>query len=145
MQPLKSGSSCQQRPWFFPVILRLPDTLKETMPAAQSRAIEKLHLMRFYNVLSKGDIIEFKAHLWSVLGFHHRPLVKGLPGQDQCPVIVTEYIGAAAEWITLVGTKVGIPTSLATHWFEWINSEVAIPTCLSRLVNRIYERCKIAP
>ena len=32
---------------FFPVILRLPDTLKETMPAAQSRAIEKLHLMRF--------------------------------------------------------------------------------------------------
>ena len=82
---------------FFPVILRLPDTLKETMPAAQFRAIEKLHSMHFYNVPSKGDIIEFKAHLWSVLGFHHRPLVKGLPGQDQCPVIVTEYIGAAAE------------------------------------------------
>lgn len=82
---------------FFPVSFRLPDTLKETMPAAQFRAIEKLHLMRFYNVPSKGDIIEFKAHLWSVLGFHHRPLVKGSPGQDQCPVIVTEYLGAATE------------------------------------------------
>ena len=82
---------------FFPVILRLPDTLKETMPAAQSRAIEKRHVMRFYNVPSKGDIIEFKGHAWGVVGLYHLPLVKGSPGQDKCPEIITEYIGAAAE------------------------------------------------
>ena len=53
---------------FFPVIRRLPDILKETMPAAQSRAIEKRYVMRFYNVSSKGDIIEFKGHAWGVVG-----------------------------------------------------------------------------
>jgi hypothetical protein len=80
---------------FFPVILRLPDSLKETMPASQSRAIEKRHVMRFYNVPSKGDIIEFKGHAWGVIGLYHLPLVKGSPGQDKCPEVITEFIGAA--------------------------------------------------
>ena len=82
---------------FFPVILRLPDTLKETIPAAQSRAIEKRYVMRFYNVPSKGGIIEFKGHAWGVVGLYHLPLIKGSPGQDKCPEVITEYIGAAAE------------------------------------------------
>ena len=97
MQPPQERVIVSATTLFFPVIRRLPDTLKKTMPAAQSRAIEKRYVMRFYNAPSKGDIIEFKAHVWSVLGFHHRPLVKGSPGQDQCPVIVTEYLGVAAE------------------------------------------------
>ena len=78
---------------FFPVIRRLSDTLKETMPAAQSRAIEKRYVMRFYNVPSKGDIIEFKGHAWGVVGIYHLPLIKGSPGQDKCPEIITEFIG----------------------------------------------------
>jgi hypothetical protein len=80
---------------FFPVILRLPDEVKEAMPASQSRAIDRRHVMRFYNVPSKGDIIEFKGHAWGVVGLYHLPLVKGSPGQDKCPEVITQYIGAA--------------------------------------------------
>lgn len=78
---------------FFPVILRLPDTVKDTMTAPQSRAIDRRHVMRFYNVPSKGDLIEFKGYVWGVVGFYHAPLVKGSPGQDKCPEIITEYVG----------------------------------------------------
>ena len=78
---------------FFPVILRLPESVKEKLPASQTRAIDRRHIMRFYNVPSKGDLIEFKGYVWGVVGFYHAPLVKGSPGQDKCPEIITEYIG----------------------------------------------------
>lgn len=78
---------------FFPVILRLPDEIKERLTAPQSRSIDRRHVMRFYNVPSKGDLIEFKGYVWGVVGFYHAPLVKGSPGQDKCPEIITEFIG----------------------------------------------------
>lgn len=80
---------------FYPVILKLPESVKETMPAKQSRAIERRPVMRFFNTPAKGDIIEFNGYAWGVLGLYHRPLVKGSPGQDKVPEVITEYIGVA--------------------------------------------------
>ena len=56
------------------------------------RAIDRIHIMRFYCDPSKGDIIEFKGYAWAVLGLVHTPLTKGSTGQDRAPQIRTEFI-----------------------------------------------------
>jgi hypothetical protein len=78
---------------FIPVRFELPESLKETMPARQARAIEGQLICRFYCPPMHGDIIEHRGHLWRVTGYHHKPLKKGSRGQDEIPVIHTEHIG----------------------------------------------------
>ena len=82
---------------FYPVILRLPDELKESMPATKFMAIDKRHVMRFFNVPSRDDLINFSGHIWRVLGMSHTPRLKGSPAQNHCPEIITQYIGAIKE------------------------------------------------
>ena len=76
---------------FYPVILRLPDEVKESMPASQSLYIAKRHVMRFFNVPSKGDFINFGGHVWCVIGLSHTPRVKGSSASDHVPEVITEY------------------------------------------------------
>ena len=77
---------------FYPVVLSLPDEVKDTLPISLSRTIDRIHIMRFYCDPSKGDIIEYKGFAWVVLGLVHTPLVKGSTGQDRAPQIRTEFI-----------------------------------------------------
>ena len=79
---------------FYPIVLRLPESVRESMPAAQSLYITKRHVMRFFNVPSKGDFINFGGHVWRVIGLSHTPRVKGSPASDHVPEVITEYFGA---------------------------------------------------
>ena len=56
------------------------------------RAIDRIHIMRFYCDPSKGDVIEFKGYAWALVGLFHRPSVKGSIGQDRAPQVRTEFI-----------------------------------------------------
>ena len=78
---------------FYPVIFRLPESVRESMPAAQSLYISKRHVMRFFNVPSKGDLINFGGQAWLVVGLVHTPRVKGSPAPDHVPEVLTEYFG----------------------------------------------------
>jgi len=82
---------------FYPVILRLPIELKESMAATKFRAIDKRHVMRFFNTPSRDDLINFSGHIWRVLGLSHTPRLKGSPAQNHCPEIITQYIGPIGE------------------------------------------------
>ena len=79
---------------FYPIVLRLPESVRESMPAAQSLYIAKRHVMRFFNVPSKGDFINFGGHVWRVIGLSHTPRVKGSSAQDHVPEVITDYLGA---------------------------------------------------
>ena len=82
----------------FPVRFDFPDELRETTPRAILKAIEGVRVLRFYTPPVSPDVIEFRGYLWKVSGrFHEDVKVKGSPQKDRMPIIITEYIGAAAE------------------------------------------------
>lgn len=83
--------------WFFPVKFALPEGLKESMPAAKSRAIEGTKILRFYTPPVPGDPIYWKGYLWEVIGRAHIPQMKGSPKKDICPTVLVQFAGEAIE------------------------------------------------
>ena len=82
----------------FPVRFEFPDEMRETTPRAVLKSIEGVRVLRFYTPPVSPDIIEFRGYLWKVSGrFHEDVKVKGSPQKDRMPIVITEYIGAAAE------------------------------------------------
>ena len=82
----------------FPVRFEFPDEMRETTPRAVLKSIEGVRVLRFYTPPVSPDIIEFRRYLWRVTGrFHENVKVKGSPQKDRMPIVITEYIGAAAE------------------------------------------------
>lgn len=84
------------KPIPFPVRFQLPDEVKETMPRTEVKAIEGNRILRFYMPPSKDDVIQFRGHLWAVIGRFHECQVKGSPKPDRLPTVLTNYIGAAS-------------------------------------------------
>jgi hypothetical protein len=83
----------QAKPLFFPVKFQLPDDVKEHFPAAETRKIEGQLTMRFYCQPIAGDTIEHGGLTWQVSHLAHRPQRKGSPKSDECPIVITEFIG----------------------------------------------------
>jgi hypothetical protein len=85
------------KPIPFPVRLILPEDTKETMPHALVKSIEGIRILRFYTPPSVADTIEFRGHIFQVIGLHHECQVKGSPRPDRLPTVMTQHIGAVAE------------------------------------------------
>jgi hypothetical protein len=83
------------KPIPFPVRLILPDEAKEAIPLALVKSIEGIRILRFYTPPSVGDTIEFRGHLFQVIGLHHECQVKGSRRADRLPTVMTQHIGAA--------------------------------------------------
>jgi hypothetical protein len=81
--------------WFFPVKFMLPDSVKETLPASKTRAIEGTMILRFYTPPVPGDPIYWKGFLWEVIGRAHMPQMKGSPKKDICPTVLVSFAGEA--------------------------------------------------
>ena len=81
-----------------PLLVRFefPDEARDTTPRSVLKAIEGDRILRFYTVPVSPDVIEFRGFLWKVLGrFHADVRVKGSPGKDKMPIVLTEFLGAA--------------------------------------------------
>ena len=85
------------KPLFFPVLFTLPEELREMNPASETRKIEGQFLMRFYCVPSPGDVITFGGYQWQVSHLNHSPQKKGSRHQDECPIVITEFIGTVEK------------------------------------------------
>ena len=82
----------------FPVRFDFPDDLRETTPRATVKAIEGVRVLRFYTPPVPLDIIEFRGHLWKVLGrFHEDVKVRCSPQKDRMAIVITEYFGVKSD------------------------------------------------
>jgi hypothetical protein len=88
------------KPIPFPVRLILPDEAKETMPLALVKSIDGNRILRFYTPPVKDDVIEFRGHLWAVIGRFHECQIKGSPKPDRLPTVLTQYLGRSEEEAT---------------------------------------------
>ena len=79
----------------FPVRFELPDEVKETMPRTEVKAIEGNRILRFYCPPVENDVIQFRSHLFAVIGRFHECQVKGSPKPDRLPTVLTRYLGIA--------------------------------------------------
>lgn len=81
------------KPLFFPVRFQLPNDAKERFPATETRKIESQLTMRFYCTPQISDRIIHNGITWKVVHLIHTPQRKGSPKSDECPIVVTEFIG----------------------------------------------------
>jgi hypothetical protein len=79
----------------FPVRFDLPEQMKEELPASVTRSYEGFFVMRFYCTPMANDTIEHGGLTWRVTHLAHSPQRKGSPKGDECPIVMTEFIGAA--------------------------------------------------
>jgi hypothetical protein len=83
------------KPLFFPVRFRLPEEMKEKISAATVRHYEGDLVFRFYCDPKAGDRITYKEMVWEVVRLDHTPQRRGSQKQDDCPIVITQFIGAA--------------------------------------------------
>lgn len=83
------------KPLFFPVKFQLPEHVKERFPASETRKFEGQLTMRFYCTPSTGDTINHAGLVWQVSHLAHSPQRKGSPKGDECPIVITEFVGEA--------------------------------------------------
>ena len=77
----------------FPVNFDIPEAVREAMPIGQLHRLMGVRLVRMYCIPHPGDTIEFRGHLWKVLGLHHEVRPTGSKMIDKLPIALTEYIG----------------------------------------------------
>jgi hypothetical protein len=84
------------KPLFFPVKFQLPDDVRERFPATETRKLEGQITMRFYCTPQIGDRIIHNGIVWQVAHLLHSPQRKGSPKGDECPIVMTEFVGEVA-------------------------------------------------
>lgn len=82
---------------FFPVRFQVPDFVKETVPAVQTRQYEGQIIMRFYTPPVPGVTLIHDGCRWSVVDIEHEIQPKGSRKGDFCPVVVAELVGRIEE------------------------------------------------
>lgn len=85
----------RSKPLFFPVKFELPEHVKESLPASVTRPYEGQFVMRFYCTPETGHTIEHGGLAWRVTHLAHKPQKKGSKAKDQCPIVMTEFVGEA--------------------------------------------------
>jgi hypothetical protein len=85
------------KPLFFPVKFELPEDMKEHLPASVTRPYEGYFVMRFYCQPMAGDTIEHGGLIWQVARLAHSPQRKGSPKGDECPIVITEFVGSLTQ------------------------------------------------
>ena len=78
----------------FPVQLDLPEEVRDKLPLGTVKQISGQRVLRFYCPPTVGHTIEFKGHVWGVIGLHHPLQVKGSTNPDKLPLVLTEYVGS---------------------------------------------------
>ena len=75
------------------VLFKFPEAVRESVPMKTIKAIEGVRILRFYTAPVPGDVIQFRGHLFSVIGRHHECQVRGSSRKDQMPIVITQYMG----------------------------------------------------
>jgi hypothetical protein len=94
---IETTTVIRANPLFFPVRFVLPEAMREINPASETRKVEGQIILRFYCTPQPGDRIIHGGIVWRVDHLLHSPQRKGSPKQDQCPIVITEFVGAAEK------------------------------------------------
>ena len=76
----------------YPVALGLPPNILKV----NGKIFRGTHVLMFHTAPLPGDTIEFEGHIWEVTRLAHKCQADTSTKPRDLPIVITEYIGAAA-------------------------------------------------